>query len=176
MNDTPAMPSDSAPLANTINDEFLGLLRFQMRYAGDCRNVYGGDETPQAGKPSQFMGNAMLGTLDNLAPKDEIEGMLIGQIIVMHNAMMQCLQDAIQSKYGSSGYYYKTSELLLANKCTRSFTMLVDTLNRYRGKGSTEQRITVQHVHVAEGGQAIVGNVASDGRGDSKKSGKPHAS
>jgi hypothetical protein len=35
------------------------------------------------------------------------------------------------------------------------------TLNRHRGKG--QQKVTVEHVHVHEGGGAIVGNVESRG-------------
>ena len=31
--------------------------------------------------------------------------------------------------------------------------------NRYRGKGVSEQKVTVHHVHVADGGQAILGSV-----------------
>jgi hypothetical protein len=42
-------------------------------------------------------------------------------------------------------------------------------LNRHRGKG--HQKVTVEHVHVHEGGQAIVGNVStrSGGRGGEQK-------
>jgi hypothetical protein len=39
----------------------------------------------------------------------------------------------------------------------RTFTAQLDALNKYRGKG--EQKMEVKHVHVHEGGQAIVGNV-----------------
>ena len=49
-------------------------------------------------------------------------------------------------------------------------------LKDYRSKG--EQKMTVQHVHVAEGGQAIVGNVnaPTEGVGAKKKIGdQPHA-
>jgi hypothetical protein len=35
--------------------------------------------------------------------------------------------------------------------------MLLDALNRHRGKG--QQKVTVEHVHVHSGGQAIVGTV-----------------
>src|SRR5262245_58343264 len=52
-----------------------------------------------------------------------------------------------------------------ANKLTRSFSMLLDTLNRHRGKG--QQKVTVEHVHVHSGGQAIVGNVEGRAAGDS---------
>src|SRR5277367_2055600 len=43
------------------------------------------------------------------------------------------------------------------NKLTRTFAAQMSALKEYRSKG--EQKMTVQHVHVAEGGQAIVGNV-----------------
>ncbi len=42
---------------------------------------------------------------------------------------------------------------------TRTFTTQVEALKRYRTGG--EQRVTVQHVNVNEGGQAIVGNLSS---------------
>ena len=43
------------------------------------------------------------------------------------------------------------------NKLTRTFAAQMSALKEYRSKG--EQKMTVQHFHVAEGGQAIVGNV-----------------
>jgi hypothetical protein len=49
------------------------------------------------------------------------------------------------------------------NKLTRTFAVQVEALKNYRSKG--EQKMTVQHVHVAEGGQAIVGNVSASAQG-----------
>jgi hypothetical protein len=43
------------------------------------------------------------------------------------------------------------------NKLTRTFAMQMKALRRYRS--GAEQRVTLQHVSVAQGGQAIVGNV-----------------
>ena len=53
------------------------------------------------------------------------------------------------------------------NKLTRPFAGQVSALKEYRSKG--EQKMTVQHVHVAEGGQAIVGNAPAEGGGRAKK-------
>jgi hypothetical protein len=39
------------------------------------------------------------------------------------------------------------------------FNSLWMAKNRYRGKGVSEQKVTVHHVHVADGGQAILGSV-----------------
>ena len=44
-----------------------------------------------------------------------------------------------------------------ANKLSRTYSTLLEALNRHRGKG--QQKVTVEHVHVHQGGQAIVGNV-----------------
>jgi hypothetical protein len=61
-----------------------------------------------------------------------------------------------------------------ANKLVRSYATLVEALNRHRGKG--QQRVTVEHVHVHQGGQVIVGTVQAGGGASSKLEGQPHAS
>ena len=48
-----------------------------------------------------------------------------------------------------------------ANKLSRTYAVLLETLDKHRGKG--QQKVTVEHVHVHEGGQAIVGNVEAPG-------------
>jgi len=45
-----------------------------------------------------------------------------------------------------------------ATKLMRTFANQTEALGRYRGKG--EQKMTVEHVHVYKGGQAIVGQVS----------------
>ncbi len=55
-----------------------------------------------------------------------------------------------------------------ANKLSRTSTTLLESLNRHRGKG--QQKVTVEHVHVHAGGQAVVGLVETPGRGDQAKS------
>lgn len=40
------------------------------------------------------------------------------------------------------------------NKLMRTYTMQIETLNRYRGKG--QQKMTVEHVHINDGGKAII--------------------
>jgi hypothetical protein len=44
------------------------------------------------------------------------------------------------------------------NQLARTFVTQMEALKRYRSRG--DQNITVQHVSVSEGGQAIVGNVS----------------
>jgi hypothetical protein len=60
------------------------------------------------------------------------------------------------------------------NKLARTFATQMEALKRYRSGG--QQKVVVEHVHVNEGGQAIVGNVMHPGGGQEGKSGKqPHA-
>jgi hypothetical protein len=49
----------------------------------------------------------------------------------------------------------------------RTYAVLVEALNKHRGKG--QQKIIVQHVHVNEGGQAIVGDISHGGGGDERE-------
>jgi hypothetical protein len=48
-----------------------------------------------------------------------------------------------------------------ATKLMRTFTAQVEALQKIRNKG--QQKITVQHVQVGQGGQAIIGDVSHGG-------------
>jgi hypothetical protein len=67
----------------------------------------------------------------------------------------------------------RQANLNQATKLTRTFTTQMEALNRHRGKG--QQNMTVEHVHVHDGGQAIVSSVTQGGRGDTKKERQPPA-
>ena len=68
----------------------------------------------------------------------------------------------------------RSENLNQANKLSRTHAALLEAFNRHRGKG--QQKVTVEHVHVHSGGQAIVGNVNGPGGGDATRSeGQPHA-
>jgi hypothetical protein len=114
----------------------------------------------------QATAHAMMG----IAPRDEIEGMLAAQMIGLHNAAMECMRRAMLEEQTFEG---RRDCLNQANKLTRSYATLMEALNRHRGKG--QQRVTVEHVHVHQGGQAIVGTVQAGGGATSKTEGQPHA-
>ena len=63
----------------------------------------------------------------------------------------------------------------LAIKLSRTFTMQIEALAKLRRGG--EQTVRVEHVHVHNGGQAIVGNVtgAAGGGGPLRNHSQPHA-
>jgi transposase InsO family protein len=75
---------------------------------------------------------------------------------------------------GEQTFEGRRENLNQANKLSRTYTTLLEALNRHRGKG--QQKVTVEHVHIHEGGQAIVSNVESPGGGFlSKSEERPHA-
>jgi hypothetical protein len=96
-------------------------------------------------------------------PRDELEGMLIGQLIASYNAAMECYRRAMLGEQPLEG---RRENLNQANKLSRTYAALTEALDRHRGKG--QQRITVEHVNVHSGGQAIVGAV-TPGDGSSQK-------
>ncbi len=116
--------------------------------------------------------NATVGALVGIDPKDELEGMIAAQLLAAHHAAMECYRRAIRPGEQSLEVWKET--LNQANKLSRTYANLLEALNRHRGKG--QQRVTVEHVHVHEGGQAIVGNVSHQGGGVAPKSeDQPHA-
>jgi hypothetical protein len=112
---------------------------------------------------------AILASLVGLQPADELEGMLASQLIASHNAAMECYRRAMISEQTVEG---RSENLNQANKLSRTYATLVEGLNRHRGKG--QQKVTVEHVHVHNGGQAIVGNVEGGGL-RTKTEDQPHA-
>jgi hypothetical protein len=84
--------------------------------------------------------------------------MLAAQLIACHNAAMECYRRAMNSQLP-----LRDCHLNQANKLSRTYTALLEALNRNRGKG--QQKVTVEHVHVHQGGQAIVGHVQQSGGG-----------
>lgn len=102
--------------------------------------------------------DAILDALENIAPRDELEGMMASQMIAAHNAVMESFRRAMLPNQSMLG---RDENLDHANKLLRSFSSLVETFNKYRGKN--QQKVVVKHVHVHEGAQAIVGMVTPHG-------------
>jgi hypothetical protein len=97
--------------------------------------------------------NFMLSFIKDINSRNPLESMLAAQMVTVHVATMTLgrrLADA------ESLPELDSAERAL-NKLARTFTIQMEALQRYRSGG--EQTVTVQHVSVNEGGQAIVGNV-----------------
>ncbi len=115
--------------------------------------------------------SATVAALVGIGPKDELEGMMAAQLIAAHNAAMESYRRAM---IGEQTFEGRRENLSQANKLSRTYAALIDALNHHRGKG--QQKVTVEHVHVHSGGQAVVGRVETPGGGDRPKSeDQPHA-
>jgi hypothetical protein len=121
----------------------------------------------------QRQNNAAIAGLIGIGPKDEIESMIGAQLIATHNAAMECYRRAM---IGEQTFEGRRENLSQATKLSRTCTILVEALNRHRGKGG-QQKVTVEHVHVHAGGQAVVGMVEAPGGvgGGEKSEDQPHA-
>ena len=96
---------------------------------------------------------------------------MAAQLLASHYAAMECYRRAMLPNQSFEG---RSENLNQANKLSRTHAALLEAFNRHRGKG--QQKVTVEHVHVHSGGQAIVGNVSGPGGGDATRSeGQPHA-
>jgi hypothetical protein len=106
-----------------------------------------------------------------IGPKDELEAMMAAQLLAAHNATMECYRRAMLPEQTLEG---RSENLNQANKLSRTYAVLLDALNRHRGKG--QQKVTVEHVHVHSGGQAVVGMIGPPGGGaPPKREEQPHA-
>lgn len=108
------------------------------------------------GGTSEIAVNAALAMIEAAAPRNEIEAALAVQMACTHTAAMAVLTRL----GGGQGNERRLAGLgSAAARLLRAYTTQVEALRRLRGGG--QQFVRVEHVHVQEGGQAIVGNVAA---------------
>lgn len=109
--------------------------------------------------------NAALAMIEAAAPRNEVEAALAIQMACAHSAAMSVL-----SRYGGGGGGDRRAIALAsaAARLLQAYASQVETLRRLRQGGS--QFVRVEHVHINEGGQAVIGNVRSghDGAAPSK--------
>ena len=111
--------------------------------------------------------NRVMALLNGIQPQDEIEGMLAVQMIGVHNLAMDYIGKATRTERVGFMSTYMNG----ATKSLRTFVAQMEALKKYRTGG--QQKMIVEHVHVNEGGQAIVGTVNQGGsmRDNDKKRG-----
>lgn len=122
--------------------------------------------TTRGKKPSVEGLNASLALIGAVKPQDEFEAALAVQMAATHELSMEMLRRT------------KTADLLepmkdygnLATKLQRTFTAQMKALSDWRRGG--EQ--LVRHVHVYEGGQAVVAETVNVGGPNEKLAFKPH--
>ncbi len=99
---------------------------------------------------------AAIEALEAMQPQDVHELMLCIQILALHRQGMNYM------------YKLSQSEGAFAERCLNASVKLLrlhgeklEALNRYRRKG--HQTVKVEHVHVHQGAQAVIGNIQTGG-------------
>ena len=112
--------------------------------------------------------NAALALIEGAAPRDEIEGALAVQMACTHSAALSVLA---RFRGGAGSERRIVALATAAARLLRAYSVQVETLRRLRHGG--DQHVRVEHVHINDGGQAVIGNVK---RGGSVASGLPEHS
>lgn len=108
--------------------------------------------------------NFVFSVVRSVGPRDGLEALLATQMGAIHVATMML---ARRLNHVETIPQQDAAERAL-NKLARTFAMQMEALKRYRTGG--QQKVTVEHVTVNAGGQAIVGAV-STGQSKCAKSG-----
>jgi hypothetical protein len=104
-------------------------------------------------RPDEVSLAFMISMVKSIKPRDSIEAMLVAQMVSVHVMAMRCAQHLATA----DDLARHDSAARALGRLARTFPAQIDALNRYRSHG--EPAITVQNVSVADGGNAIVGNV-----------------
>jgi hypothetical protein len=113
----------------------------------------------QGARIDETASNFLLSVVRAVEPRDELETMLAVQMGAIHQATMMM---ARRLNHVDNLAQQDAAERAL-NKLARTYAMQMEALKRYRTGG--HQKVTVEHVTVNAGGQAIVGAVATGGGG-----------
>jgi hypothetical protein len=146
--DPATLPGTLKPIGGSMSDDWNSILANQTCNSLWLRHSDEEDRDRQLG--------AAVAALIGIGPKDEMEGMIAAQLVACHNAAMECYRRSMLPEQTFEG---RQENLNQANKLSRTYATQLEALNRHRGKG--QQKVTVEHVHVHSGGQAIVGAVES---------------
>lgn len=103
--------------------------------------------------------NQAMAFLHELRPSDAIESMLCSQLVGLYCFSMR----ALANMHNSNHFEAVESYVNRAAKLTNAQAKLLDALHKHRNGG--RQTVTVQHVSVSDGGQAIIGAVTPRGEG-----------
>jgi hypothetical protein len=112
--------------------------------------------------------NFALDAVASLEPRDGLEVMLCSQMAALHSQGLEYLRRTMVPEQTSDGV---DSNVNRATRLLRTFAILTESLRAHRSGG--KQMVTVEHVTVQAGGQAIVGTVNRGLRGgDAQQNGE----
>lgn len=102
-------------------------------------------------KEIEVEAEAVAAALGEMKPQDAVEGMIVTQMVGLHNQMMYYMRKSLDEDFNAEMYINRFTKL------NRLFQNCLHTLLKYRNRG--QQKVVVENVVIGQGGQAIVGNV-----------------
>lgn len=127
--------------------DFVSATLFQIQIA--CRLPFEGT--------SETAVNAVLATIEGAQPRNEIEAISAIQLACAHAATMALLNSLRQTSGRHVAPLASAAAQLIKASAIQS-----EQLRKL--KGGQSQYVRVEHVHVNDGGQAVIGNVATGTR------------
>jgi len=101
--------------------------------------------------------NYVLDAFRNMKPRDEVEGFLIQQFLLLHHQGIERLNNAAKAEYLGLA----DAQVKMGTKLLRLSQDTLQTLIKHRNKGQQQVFVT----HVSDGGKAIIGNINQDKEG-----------
>ncbi|MCT2557778.1 hypothetical protein N0B51_02155 [Tsuneonella sp. YG55] len=143
--DGPALYGESGPRVWGIKGENLRDMLLDLASASIGGDIGG-----------QFMAiSSIKEMLDDLEPENAIEALLLSQMMTTCMTSLRLIANAQEPGRPLERFEKVMNQAL---KLQNLFLRQLDAWEKLRGKGK-EQKITVEHVTVGSGGQAIVGHV-----------------
>lgn len=102
--------------------------------------------------------------IGEMQPGNATEALLATQMIATHEAGLSFLAAATRDDQTTEG---RDANVLRATRLMRLHLEQIEAMQKLKGKAS-QQKVTVEHVHVHAGGQAIVGAIEAPGEGGGK--------
>jgi hypothetical protein len=169
---SPKLPEPAKPVADPAEQKRTKLLDAftEFAVAAGIRNVHFADLLLTQMNAMQLWGRAednidrtreAVMALREMDPKNATEALLAVQMFGVHNTAMVFLK---QATIEGQTFVGAEANALRATRLMRLFTEQLDAMAKLKGK-TGRQKVTVEHVHVHKGGQAIVGTVAATAPG-----------
>ena len=95
-----------------------------------------------------------------IKPDGLLQAMLATQMIAVHDAAIEFIRRSTLADQTIDGV---DSNINRAVRLTKVFVEQIETMQKLKGE-SGRQKVTVEHVHIHQGAQAIVGNVEAGKR------------
>ena len=163
-------------LADAFGTRSMEFVDAMLKGVGMATEDHSASKDFGPGSPDQLAFNAALAVIDGVRPKDEVEAMLAANMAVANITLLELVA---RTRAAIAGHLYQGNGLKrldvlgnLTNKFMRTFAIQIEALARKRRKG--EQTVTVRHLHIHAGGQAVVGNVTHRGGGVTKIEQRPY--